>query len=73
MLGCQLEGIDASKSCVEELSRGLESALVELDEFMKDKLIRPVRSGKVKETRELRFYFSAKLHWKVKVRVGFAG
>jgi len=27
----------------------LESALVELDEFMKDRLIRPVRSGKVKE------------------------
>lgn len=50
MLGCQLAGIEASKSCVEELSRALELALLELDEFMKDELIRPVWSGKVMET-----------------------
>ena len=50
IIGSQLVGIDASKSCIEELSRALGSGLVELGEFMKAKLIQPVRSGKVKET-----------------------
>jgi hypothetical protein len=53
MLGCQLVGMDGSKSYAEELSRALESELVELDEFMKSKLKQPERLGKVMKTLDL--------------------
>ena len=53
MLGCQLVGMDGSKSYAEELSRALESELMELDEFMKSKLNQPERLGKVMKTLDL--------------------
>lgn len=53
MLGCQLVGMDGSKSYAEELSRALVSELVELDEFMKSKLNQPERSGKVTKNSDL--------------------